>query len=480
MASSMNILGTYSGITMETIEQMIQAESGKVVKYTNDQKKIQSEQSAWKDVQTRLSNLTTKLNELLKPEAYAAKKVSSSNEEKVAISAGASALEGQYEVTVEQVAARTQVTGSALNLNGKKLTEALGFSGTFTLSSQYTNSDMEEEEGKTIEIQVTEESSMKDIVNAINEQSKESGITAVIIDKNLVLQDKKYGDRTITMTDKEGNLSKELGMENPQIKNGQPSILTVNGISMTRNTNTITDVIEGITIETKGRTSDIVKVGVEEDTEQSVETIKSFIEQYNSTLAFINEQLSVGDPSAENNKTGSLAGDSSLLRLQTQLRNLLTYPIENDNKKVLNMKDIGITVDRYGVANLDSKKLETALKENNKEVQNMFHFTKTTSLSDDGGMAVEKKEDVGLSQKFLELLNAYTDSKEGIIATKNETYDKLIKDLNQRIDIFNEKLEAKRQRYIETFTALDVAMMEAESQMNYLASQIGMNGSNNK
>lgn len=473
----MSIMGTYSGITMETIEQMIQAESGKSVRYTNEQKKMEAEKAAWKDVESRLSNLTTKLNELLKPEAYTSKKIISSNDSKVSVTVDQNSFEGNYDISVKQIATRTQVTGSKVDLEGKKLTDPLGYSGTFHLSSTNDTGDV-----KSVDIQVTEDSSMKDIVTAINEKSKESGITAVIIDDHLVLQDKEFGKRTITMTDQAGNgtnLTDKLGMSTPAVKEGQSSIIEVNGITIERNTNTISDAIGGITIEAKEPTSETVKISITEDTEKTVESIKAFVEQYNSTLSFIKTQLDVGDPTQQNNKTGVLSGDSSLLRLQSQLRSLLTLPVENGNQEIKSVEDLGISVDRYGAATLDSEKLKIALKKNSKEVQNMFHFTKTTSTTGKDGVTVKKEEEIGLSQKFVQLINSYTDSKTGIIATKNETYDKLIKDLTVRVDLFNEKLESKRQRYIKTFTALDIAMMEAESQMNYLASQIG-NTNNNK
>ena len=59
----------------------------------------------------------------------------------------------------------------------------------------------------------------------------------------------------------------------------------------------------------------------------------------------------------------------------------------------------------------------------------------------------------------------------GVIATKSATYDSTIKDLNKQITRFDKILEMKRDRYITMFTKLDEAMMQAESQLEYLASQ---------
>ncbi|MDE1548291.1 flagellar filament capping protein FliD [Jeotgalibaca caeni] len=471
MASTMNILGTYSGITMDTIEQLVQAEANKVVKYTNEQEEIKQEQTVWKDIQTRLDNLASKLSDLMKPESFESKKVTASPEGKVVFTAGTKAISGDYSITVSKLATRTQVTGNKLNLSETKITEAWGKNGTLKLTSQKSD---QSDEAKSIEIEITAEDSLEKVMNKINDKTKDSGISAVMIDNRIVLQEQAFGDRTISI---EGDIAKDLGLENSETRKGQAANLTVNGIPITRDSNQITDVMDGVTLDLKAVTSEPIQVSVEDDLQKASDTVKAFVDQYNSTLKFIEEKLDVGDPSKEDNKTGALSGDSSLMRLQSQLRSLLTQAVDNGNKGMNTAEAVGITVDRYGAATLDEGKLKEALKENPQKVMDLFSFTKTTEVTEDG-TTVTKKEEVGLAQKFNTLLNSFTDSKEGVIATKNETYDKLIKDLNKRIETFNERLEVKRKGYIEQFTALDIAMMEAESQLSYLMSQVGTTNGN--
>lgn len=50
----------------------------------------------------------------------------------------------------------------------------------------------------------------------------------------------------------------------------------------------------------------------------------------------------------------------------------------------------------------------------------------------------------------------------------------MIKDVDSRISQFEDRLEAKKARYIKEFTALDTAMMQAESQLEMMYSQLGM------
>lgn len=472
MASSMNIMGTYSGITMDTVEQLISAESGKLTKFTREQTALKAEQTAWKDVQSRLTNLTDKMSALTTTGAFDSKKVKLSQEDKFTLTASPDAIAGDFSVEIKQLATRTQVIGNKLALaEDTKMSSAWGKNGELTVGSVG-------KEAQTITI--TDTDSIESIIDRINEGTKDSGVSAVIIDNHIVLQSSEYGDKEVAIS---GSLASDLGLgsDDVQTEKGQSASLTVNGlIVIKRDSNEISDIMEGVTITLQAPTTEAVSVKITDDLEASTQLVQDFVDQYNSTMSFIKTQLDVGDPSQANNKTGSLVGDSSLVRLQSQLRGLLTQPVANDHKGNNTPNAIGITVDRYGVASLDKTKLETALKDNSKIVSDLFNYTVETKSEAADGTTVIKKDELGLAQKFNALLNTFTDSKEGIIATKNETYDKMIKDLDKRITVFNERLDAKRTRYIEQFTALDIAMMEAESQINYLMSQVGSSNSNNK
>ena len=463
--NSLSFLGSYSGITMDTIEQLLSAESTKITSYKNEQAAVEKEKSAWKDVQTRITNLATKMDALKKADTFNAKKATLSQEGKIGFTVGSKAIAGDYSMTVEQLATRTQIKGYKLQLDENKTWQTEG-----TLTFLTTN---EAGEGEHLDIKIEAGDNLEKIVNKINDATKETGVSAVAIDDRIVLQNTAYGNHAI---DVKGSLAEEFGFKDPgNIKAGKSAILTVNGINIERDSNQISDVMDGVTLDLKEVTSQAIKVEIADDLGKTETAVKDFIDQYNSTMSFISDQLSVGDPSQENNETGALAGDSSLIRLQSQLRSLLTNTVDNGNAGANTVKSIGIEVDRDGVASFDADKLKEALKEDSSKVRDLFTFTKTSVNA--AGETVE--EEIGIGQKFESLINSFTDSKDGIIATKNATYDKLIKNITERITVFNDRLETKRQQYITKFTALDVAMMEAESQLSYMASQFSNSSSSN-
>lgn len=488
MTSSLSFMGSYSGISMDTINQMIEAESGKLVQYTNQQKDLTNEKNAWKDINTRLDSLYKKFNALKETATFDSKAVTNSNDTAVTVSAGTEALEGNYNVVVSRLATSSQLTSGIIDSekNGK-------MSGSLNIKTSVTNLDGSKADEKITSIEVAAGDSLKDIVTKINDKAKEekSGMQASIIDNRIVLMDSNMGNRNIEVTST-GSLASDLALDNPvstssttdstkaSFSAGNSAELTVNGIIMTRNSNTITDAVEGLTFTLKSVSENnaVSTVKVAEDTEKTIKAVQDFVDQYNSTMTFIDDQLDVGDPSAEGNATGALVGDSSLMRLQTQLRSMMTSSSNDSNQSLKGLSDLGIEVDRYGQAALDTAKLKEQLAENSNTVQNFFF--RTEAVLDSEGKETGETKEVGMASQMTTFINEYVGEKTGIITTKAKTIDGMMEDLDKQITKFNERLETKRTRYIEQFTALDVAMMEAESQLNYLMSQIGTTTQQNK
>nr|WP_321293038.1 flagellar filament capping protein FliD [uncultured Trichococcus sp.] len=477
-------MGSYSGITSETIDSLIAAQSGKLTQYNNQKETLTKEKTAWADIQTRLTNLNTKTDTLMDPKSFFSKKTTSSDETKLAVTAGTNAVPGDYTIMIERLATTSQLFSGEILTAEQTSTSALGFEGTFKLASQDT-SEIGSSAPTTLkqaDITVATTDTLKDIITKINVTTKDSGISATIIDGRLSLTDAQMGDRTISATSTT-DLADKLAL-NPAATGaaqathaaGNTAKITVNNmITLERNTNTITDAIEGMTLNLKATTAGTaVSLSVADDTDNTLKVVKDFIEQYNSTVSFITEKLSVGNPSSETNVAGALSGDSTLLRLQSSLRQMLTGGVEiqktNPSDTIETQKydfigSLGISVDRYGKAAIDETKLKEVITKEPDRVAGFF----SRSITVDG--TTEKKK-VGLAEKLQTMVNSFVDSKDGMITAKNKTYDKAVDDISKKVESFNERMEAQRARYVKMFTALDTAMMQAESQMSYLSSQL--------
>lgn len=148
------------------------------------------------------------------------------------------------------------------------------------------------------------------------------------------------------------------------------------------------------------------------------------------------------------------------MRLQSSLRTMVTSSLSNENTAIKDLSQLGVsTVDRFGQLTFDASKLKEKLEENPVQVQNFF-----LSKNSEG-------KDIG----FVPKINSYIDSfssSTGIIKGKTDSFERSIKEVNKQVDAFTLRMERKEQYYISMFSKLDTAMMEAESQMGWLTSQI--------
>ena len=449
----MNVMGLYSGIDMSMVDQIMEAEAAKGKRFTTQKQEYTTSQNAWKDTNTRLDNLYKRLDDLQNAETFNAKSVDMTGSENVKVTASTSAATGNYRLQVSQLATQTRLTGNQVN-KGEDIGTALGQSGTLRLNA--------------VDIEITEADSLRSISEKINQSSDKTGVSSNIIDNRLVLTHTEYGETDITV---EGGIASALGLEGVDAVKGQGSQFYIDGLMIERSSNVVDDVIEGLSIQLTNvhEGNDSTVVSVTEDMDKAAETLQAFVDQYNSTQSFITTQLSVGDPSVSGNKTGTLAGDGTLMRLQSNLRSMVTSR-DDQGTSIKGLQDLGVSIDRNGTASFDRTKMETQIKTNPNEVKDFFSSSSRVTDAEGEISTVTK----GFSRDMRSLVNQYISSSDGIIKTRQDSYDRMIRDVNQRIERFDERLAVRKDRYIRQFSALDTAMMQAESQMNFMFSQLGM------
>ncbi|MDT2833648.1 flagellar filament capping protein FliD [Vagococcus carniphilus] len=469
-------LGTYSGITSKEIDKLIEAESVPLTKMNLRKSKMTEQQNALKDVRLRLNSLFTNLEKLQKNETFNTKITSSSHPEKVKITANDLADVEDYKVTVEKLATSTKITsGEIAKLKDKTIYDELGASGKITLPLK---SEKDRLDGKTLDITIDEKDSLKEITNKINQESKQTGIKASVINNRLILTSVETGEKDFEI---KGDVLNGLGLDKAEKVPGEDAEFTIDGMKVTRSSNEVSDVIENVTIHLLGETKENVNLSLKTDTEKLTTAVKDFVEQYNNVMGFISEKTSVGDPSKKDNKAGTLNGDGSMMRLQSSLRFLMTgAPGNNDKTNIITPMELGIeSKDKTATITFDEEKFKEALKKDPEAVQNFFYNEKKEMkevTGPDGKPTMEfEKSEFGYTVKLKELMNEYLDDTKGkksVFKSKTETLESNMKDIDERIKRFNVKIEKKKDYYVRTFTKLDQVMMNAEAQMAYLQSQI--------
>lgn len=476
--SSSSYMGQYTGITSDTIDQLLQSDELRKTVIQNKIDKINTKSQAWTDISTRLGNLTSKLEVLQDEATYQTKKVTSSDDTIATISGTSDSLEGSYDLVVKQLATASKLTGGVVSKSDgtTKIStkDALGYSGKLTITNGATDGS---DKALTVEIDVKATDSLKDIANAINNAkdpsdstgTKSAGLKATIVNNQLVVSSEEMGDRTLTIG---GDLKDSLGFANSQTTRGQSAKFTLDGIEMERNSNSPTDVVDGVTLNfKKADATKTITLGLTNDTDKELSAVKDFVSQYNSVMSFLSEKMDVGDPSKSDNKTGALAGDSTLISLQSKLQSTV---LGGKSVNGVSASTLGLSVDRNGTLSLDETKFKAQLAKNPNAVKDFFFVDTSTKYA-------TEKTGTGYTADFKAVIDRYTSTKsgsEGVISLRKSSYQSEIKDYNKQIERITEQIATKRARYVTMFTNLDTAIGNLQSQFSYFQSQNSSSSSN--
>ena len=156
-----------------------------------------------------------------------------------------------------------------------------------------------------------------------------------------------------------------------KIQDGTDAVFKYNGITTTRSTNDISDLILGVDI-TLTKEGDFSTVTINQDTQKIVDEVQLFVDNYNTLMSNLN------DMTAYDKETGALGifqGDSFVNGLKRDLTDAVTSRIGNGS-----LMDYGIEIDRYGVMSFDSSVLESKLETDSDSVKTFF-----TGGTDDNG-----------------------------------------------------------------------------------------------
>ncbi|WP_457746344.1 flagellar filament capping protein FliD [Sulfurimonas sp.] len=150
-----------------------------------------------------------------------------------------------------------------------------------------------------------------------------------------------------------------------KIQNSVDAVFKYNGITTTRSTNDINDLILGVNI-TLTQEGDFSNVTINQDTQNIVDEMQLFVDNYNTLMTNLN------DMTAFDKETGALGifqGDSFVNGLKRDMSAIVTSRFGTDNGSLM---DYGIEIDRYGVMSLDSSVLTSKLDSDSASVKTFF------------------------------------------------------------------------------------------------------------
>lgn len=438
--------------TQSIVDAMLEVEKIPIIRLENDIVEEEEKYAAWSDLDTKVSDLNTKINKLTSYLTWRQNDVESSKESVVTASANSDAAQTSYAVSVTQLA-QSHMVGSTSQAS---TSADLGLSGTF----QINGSDA---------ITVATTDSLEEIRDLINKASNMTdNVTASIINTTLVLSRDTTGSTEITMDDDSSNILDSLGIWDSvgadwanTLQDDQDLAASINGVAVSSGSNTgITSVLKGVTLNFKGEGSSTLDVS--RDTETIKSAFEEFIDSYNTLMELAEDQtkVSLSGSGDRIDDLGVLQSEASVASLRFRSRVLTTANFVDPaiSTGFNNLQEIGIWTDgdENRLSLFSSSRLEDALENNFDEVEDMI-----------------RDFDDGVLRLFGDYIDEVQSPVDGTIARRQTSIRNLINDKQDRIDDLNILILDKETELFQHFANMESSVASIRSQGQFVSGSVG-------
>ncbi|WP_028574242.1 flagellar filament capping protein FliD [Desulfonatronovibrio hydrogenovorans] len=371
----------------EMIDKLVQIENRRVARLELWKKDWENKNEGLRELNTAMVSLQTSLAGMNSIDKFFVKSTTSSNEGVLTASAGNNAEEGTHNIEVGQLA-QNHIMFSSQGFSGKDAT--VNSPGENTFSYTYA--------GKEISVHIPDNTTLDNFVNIINTDPNNPGIKASLVNDGsqhfLQIRGMDLGaDKAVTINDSTtitafydggANFITSQTAQNAQLKvNGWPQ---GEDSWIERSTNSISDVIQGITFNLYNEGS--AQISVANDPEAVKEQIYSFIDQVNEVLSLMNNLGKV----SESGDGSVLTGNYGLQMVQGQIKSILSsigigFDRQAGGDPYPSFSTVGITTDvdrgspTFGLLKIDEAELDKALASNPQAVAELFSADLAPSVS---------------------------------------------------------------------------------------------------
>ncbi len=467
--ASISSPGIGSGLDVNTIvSQMMAVEKRPLQLLQTSASSIDTKISSYGQIKSALSALYDAANGLMGSSTWQSKQFSTSEKDVVTGSAATAAGAGNFSVQVTALAS-SQSLASGSFASGA----AMGVAGQLSLQTGrwdaagtgFTSA------GAAVEISIEATDTLADVAGKIN--GANAGVSAVVVkgangDQLLVRGAKTGQENGFSLSVLEGGAPPPPGSALNKLVYDQASVseaqagmsrtatakdaaFTINGIEASSATNTVTDVVPGVTLNLLKTSTTAVEVTVSADKKAVRDKIEAFQQAYNKINALLAD-LTRYDPGTK--KAQPLQGDSTATGLQNALRGLLGRP----NAAGTYFTNMGLELQRDGSLGINTTKLDAALNDLPKLEQTLT--ASTGNPATDG--LVTRIRDFAFGANGVE----------GNITGRSKALEAAKKRNESDQEAMSLRLEQRQKNLLKQYQALDGKLGSMSSLSSFMTSQV--------
>ncbi len=422
-----SLVGLGSGIDWQSILDQIRQAEEKRIEFLNNQKQtLQDRLTAWQDLGSKLTDLKNAVDDLRDPwdlNVYSTT-LSSSNpsvsaDSIMSVTTTSTAPPGIYQVQVLQIATPQKEYSESFT----SADEDAGKTGYLTINGTDITLD-----GKSL-------NQIKSEINGLD-----LGVTASV----LKISDNEY--KLVITANETGSSGFSFDASNSDMTfseiAGQDAQISIDGVTITRSSNTITDALEGVTFNLySADPSTTITMRIDHDYDAIQEKMQTFVDAYNAVLDEIAKHItSDTDPNAE---VGPLGTDFTLQTIKFNIQSVYL------NAQLF---DLGITIN-------DNDRLEFDTSEFRQALESDFDST-ASKINDFAG---------DMYQQLYNLMDPIS----GTVTLKENSLEDSIDKIDDRIESEQARIDRQIEMLTKQFIRMEEALFEMQSQSNWLMAQLG-------
>jgi flagellar hook-associated protein 2 len=353
----------------------------------------------------------------------------------VVATASGGAQPGSFDVNVTQLAAAYKAYSDPLDITQSN--QALGQSGQLSFTVN----------GNTASIDVQAGDTLDNVISKVNSSGLRVSATSFFDGTKFRMQLRGLdsGQENDVVVGENGTT---FGFDNNVKSNGQDAKLEIDGFPVTSKTNQVQGAIGGVTLALTEVTTTPTTVTVESDTDGFQKKLQSLVDTYNAVVNRIHSDAGFGSIKATNSE---LSGDTALRGITSRMSSALTQQVGSG--KFQTLRSIGIELNNNGTLKLNSTTLEKALAEDPEAV--------TKVLAGDDGTTK------GLADSLVTVATDLLSAK-GLVQTRKDGLGARQKQLTDRADIEQKRLDRMEEMLRKQFTEMDSTVAATKAQANFL------------
>jgi len=455
----------------------------------------------------KVASFQTALRDLQNPASLTSVVASSTDESVVKISSSTDAIKGQHDITVNQVAKPAQITFDQFASGTENAGLAVGDTFSITIGSrQYTYPPAgEAPEDATIV-------DLKNWINGLGDNLNASIVSTTGSNYALKIQGTEPGSDnaiTYTHTSLAGSVD-GLGIPviAPSVVLAQDAAFTLDGQTYERKTNTITDVLSGVTINLmKADVGHAKSISVDKAGDTAPKVMQALVDAFNDLVLTAKKLSAKSSPSSTSSSDGSLANSPTALSFLKQIKTMLAGDIQYNlagTAGTINMGDLGFEMQFDGTAKFNATTFNSTLSAKDPDTGIITAKNKSAILTSGikvgyatyvtrdpltGEEISKDTTDVTLDSYLTSLLKTATVTNNGVTEIVAGAFDRQIEnekssltEMTKKQVALQQRLDEKQKSYYSQYSALNALLFKLSNTSNSLTNALSglTNGQNNR